>query len=208
MTTGARLGRSTLRARGTLVVAVCAGLTLAGCGGGSSDGADHPASASSSAAATTGSPTGSPTSATPSPVIETAPPLPPATRGKAGRKRFARHVMDLWAYALRTDDARPLVALGPGKRPCEGCARFASSLAQRRKQGWSVDLPGLTVHTVRVQTIGGQSNATATVDIPQSDSYNSDGSYRNTSAAHRGATFQVRMRYTKSGYQLLSFTVA
>ena len=118
-------------------------------------------------------------------------------------------MMALWEYALRTNDARPLVALGQGRKSCSGCARFAQELARRHRQGWSVDFPGLKVRSVTVRKQGkAQADAKARVDIPQSDSYSSDGSYRNTSRPHAGATFEVRMRYTRKGYRLLLFAVS
>ena len=43
--------------------------------------------------------------------------------------------------------------------------------------------------------------------IPESDSYQDDGSYRSTSPAHEDATFTVTMRLTKTGYRLVSFRV-
>ena len=49
--------------------------------------------------------------------------------------------------------------------------------------------------------------ARATVDIPASDSYTTDGTFRNTSPAHKGATFVVRMRYVRTQWRLVSFSV-
>lgn len=115
--------------------------------------------------------------------------------------------MDLWGYALRTNDTRPLLALRPGKKACDGCQEFARELAGRKKQGWSVDFPGVDVRAIRVVRARDSVLARATVDLPESDSFNDDGSYRNTSPAHTGARFDVRMRLTKAGYTLLSFTV-
>ncbi len=117
--------------------------------------------------------------------------------------------MALWAYALRTDDAAPLTALGPTTTPCRGCRSLATTMRQRRRQGWSVDFGGLRVRAVQlVQQGGGRTVARAKVDIPRSSSYNADGSFRNTNPAHPGATFEVLMGYTHQRYRLLAFTVS
>jgi len=149
-------------------------------------------------------------STSPSASAEVPPAAPAAAKGAAGEKTFARHVMDLWGYALRTNDARPLVAASVGGRPCVGCKPLAADLAKRKQQGWTVDFSGVKVHTIAVpkkQPKKGAVTATAVVDIPESDSFNSDGSYRNTNPAHAGVKFVVRMTYTKKGYRLVSFTV-
>jgi len=162
------------------------------------------------------SPTPSPSALEPSPSTsasasaEVPPAAPAAAKGATGEKIFARHVMDLWGYALRTNDARPLVAASLAGKPCGGCKPLAADLAKRKQQGWSVDFSGVTVHGIALppkQPKKGPVTATATVDIPESDSFNDDGSYRNTNPAHPGVKFVVRMTYTKKGYRLVSFTV-
>ena len=199
MLRGAR-SNSVARRRLAAAPVVVLALLLAGCsesdGGGSQD---PPATASAAA---------SPSSSAPS--REPPPALPAAARskGRAGKRVFARHVMDVWGYALRTNDARPLTALGSKRKPCGGCGAFARTLASRRTQGWAVDFPGLRVRSLEVSASGGQAVARARVDVPQSDSYNDDGSFRNTSPAHKGASFVVRMRYAGKGYRLVSFTVS
>jgi hypothetical protein len=116
--------------------------------------------------------------------------------------------MDLWGYALRTNDAGPLTRLA-GKKACGGCSALGRELDRRKKQGWVVDFTGLTVRTVSVAKQNGPEHvARATVDIPESDSYNADGSFRNTSPAHTGSKFVVRMRYADKHYLLVSFTVS
>jgi hypothetical protein len=116
--------------------------------------------------------------------------------------------MDLWGYALRTDDARPLTRLSAGAGPCGGCAELTRELAKRRSQGWSVDFAGLDVRRVGVSGRGPVVTSRSLVDIPESSSFTTDGTFRNTSPAHRGARFEVRMRLTPRGYRLLSFTVS
>lgn len=188
------------RARSLPAAALVAGLLLTGCSSGSDEPSPHPPA--TSASSSTG-PDPSNAAATDAP-----PPAPQPAPGAAGQKAFARHVMDLWGYALRTNDATPLTRLG-GRKPCGGCAPLAAELGRRRKQGWVVDFTGLTVRKVAVATSRGPDRvARATVDIPESDSYNSDGSFRNTSPAHAGSTFVVRMRYAAKRYRLVSFTVS
>ena len=116
--------------------------------------------------------------------------------------------MALWGYGLRTNDPRPLVALSPRKKPCEGCKAWTTSLRQRRKQGWYVDLPALRIHKVVASKVGGNTYVRATVDIPQSDSYNRDGTFRNTNKAHNGAKFEMLLQFKNKHYQLLAFTVS
>ncbi len=182
-----------------LVAGLAAGLLLTGC----SSGADEPSPSPSQSASTSPSPSGGLSSA-----ADTAPPAPRAVAGPAGQKAFARHVMDLWGYALRTNDARPLTRLG-GKKACVGCAALSTELARRKKQGWVVDFAGLKVRKVTVAGKPGAEHVVrSTVDIPESDSYNTDGSYRNTSPAHAGSTFVVRLRYADRRYRLVSFSVS
>jgi len=185
--------------RPALAAMLSAGVLLTGCSDGSppaTGSQPSPAAASSSAAPN------------PVPVVQPAPAAPGAVRSRkaAGQQAFARHVMDLWGYALRTDDARPLVATRAA-HACGGCAPLARELASRRRQGWTVDFPGVTVRRVRLAAQGGDRMARATVDIPASDSYTTDGTFRNTSPAHQGATFVVRMRYVRAQWRLVSFTV-
>ena len=187
--------------RPALAATLTAGVLLSGCSGGSPADAGS-ASGPASAAASNATPSRSPDA-------QPAPAAPAAVRSRkaAGQRAFARHVMDLWGYALRTNDAKPLVATGAGRQACGGCAPLARELAARRRQGWTVDLPGVTVRRVRLAAQGNDRVARATVDIPASDSYLSDGTFRNTSPAHKGATFVVRMRYVRTQWRLVSFTV-
>jgi hypothetical protein len=186
--------------RPALAAMLTAGVLLTGCDG-------SPSAAGTPSAA----PSATVSSAAPSPVpsVDPAPAAPAQVRSRkaAGQQAFARHVMDLWGYALRTDDPKPLAATAAGKQTCGGCAPLARALASRRRQGWTVDFPGVTVRRVRLAAQGGDRVARATVDIPASDSYTTDGTFRNTSPAHKGATFVVRMRYVRNQWRLVSFTV-
>ena len=182
---------------------IVASLVLAGCGGGSEKEPDPSPSPSPSVltSASASIPSATPTA-------EKVPRAPTATPGKAGQRKFARHVMDLWGYGLRTNNAKPIVALSPKGKPCRGCAEFAATLKERKQQGWSVDFAGLKVRKVVPKQVAGHTYARSTVDIPKSDSYNTDGTFRNTNEEHNGATFEVLMSYTKKRYHLLAFTVS
>jgi hypothetical protein len=137
-----------------------------------------------------------------------APEVPRPRKGPRGQKAFARYVMAAWSWSLRANDAGPLLDVSPSrKQPCRGCRPLEKELAQRAKQGWYVDFPGLAVDRTRLRREGADVVATSKVDIPESDSFLEDGSYRSTSPAHPNATFTVRMRLTKGEYQLVSFTV-
>jgi hypothetical protein len=205
MTTGPALPRAPRALRLLLLLALSAGLALSGCSGSDdSPKAKAKTSASSRASASTSpSPTASPSAAR-----EKPPAAPKAKRGKAGQKVFGRYVMQLWSYGLRTNDPKPLVSLSPKKKPCFGCKPYARSLQQRRKHGWTVDFPGLSVHKVTAKKVRDNTYVKAVVDIPESDTYKRDGSYRSTNPAHEGATFEMLVHFEKKGYRLLSFTVS
>lgn len=176
-------------------------LTASGCSGG--DQKPPAASATRSASPST---TPAPT-AEPSPSPESLPSAPKARRGAAGEKAFAQYVIDAWGYALRTNDAGPLLSLSSRKKPCEGCRLLESELEKRKKNGWYVDFAGAHVSRLTLTSKAGVIVANAVIDISESNSYNDDGSYRSTNPAHPRGTFQVRMRLVKKEYQLVSFTV-
>ncbi|MGN6576180.1 MAG: DUF6318 family protein [Nocardioides sp.] len=204
-------GRGQLRAVAvTLAIAVS---VLAGCS--TSDDASQaadPASPASSSASTDPSVEPSPSAADEAQAAAQVPPapeVPPARKGQRGQRAFARYVMAAWAWSLRANDAGPLLEVSPpGKQPCRGCRPLQKELAQRAKEGWYVDFPGLSVDRTRLRRDGGDVVATSKVDIPESDSFLEDGSYRSTSPAHPNATFTVRMMLTKGEYRLVSFTVS
>lgn len=204
MTTGPAHLRTSHLGR-ALPLLVCALLVVSGCSGGSDASDKKSASPSPSSSA---SPSPSPTSASPKPKPEAPPAAPKAKQGKAGQKAFARYVMQLWGYGLRNNDARPLVSLSPKKKPCRGCKDYAKSLQQRRKHGWAVNFPGVRVHKLTTAKVDGGTYVKAAVDIPASDTYNRDGSFRNTNKAHNGAAFEMLVHFDKKRYQLLAFTVS
>jgi hypothetical protein len=117
--------------------------------------------------------------------------------------------MAAWSWSLRANDAGPLLAVSPSrKQPCRGCGPLEKELAQRAGDGWYVDFPGLSVDRTRLRRDGREVVATSKVDIPESDSFLDDGTYRSTNPAHPGATFVVRMRLTKGEYRLVSFGIS
>jgi hypothetical protein len=71
-----------------------------------------------------------------------------------------------------------------------------------------VDFRGVDVRRLRVSGPPRAAVARAVVDIPASDSFHDDGTFRNTSPAHAGASFVVRMRFTGRAYRLVSFSVS
>jgi hypothetical protein len=93
------------------------------------------------------------------------------------------------------------------KAGCDGCATLSKELRGRAKEGWYVDFPGLDIHRTKLRRTGDTVVATSAVSIPESNSYEDDGSYRSTSPAHENATFTVTMRLTRSGCRLVSFRV-
>jgi hypothetical protein len=190
------------------VSALVAVVVLAGCTaeGGAAPGAESGSSSPSASTSVEPSPVEASDTAAESPP---APEVPKARKGPGGQKAFARYVMAAWAWSLRANDAGPLLDVSPSrKQPCRGCRPLEKELAQRAKEGWYVDFPGLTVESTKVRRGGTDVVAASKVDIPESDSYLDDGSYRSTSPAHPGATFAVRMRWSKGGYRLVSFTIA
>lgn len=150
------------------------------------------------------SPTAEPTLPEPPPMPEPPRPRP----GPKGQRAFAQHVMASWAWALQANDAAPLLEAGrSAKRPCEGCRELDRELRKRDRQGWYVDLPALAVERTRLRRDGDQVVARSRVDIPESDTYFYDGSFRSTNPAHDDATFLVRMRKAADRYVLVSFTL-
>lgn len=182
-------------------------LVAAGCNGGTDTSGTDATPSSSATPSPEDSQSPSPTEAAlPEPP---KPPEPPkAANTTAGKKAFARYVVDTWDYALLTNDPEPLLRLSPGKKPCVGCKQLESELKKRKKQGWYVDFPGAEVKDVEIDKRAGLSLAQMSVSIPESDSYNDDGSYRSTSPAHAKGSFEVEMRFQKRSFELVSFRLS
>lgn len=188
-------------------------LLLSACSGGDeSPDADASPSASSPSATETVSEAAS---EEPGPSAEPTVPEPPAMPepprprpGPKGQRAFAQHVMASWAWSLQANDAAPLLEVSrSAKRPCTGCRELARELRRRDRQEWYVDLPAVRVERTVLRRDGNEVVARSRVDIPESETYFYDGSYRSTSPAHDDATFLVRMRRAADRYVLVSFTV-
>jgi hypothetical protein len=189
------------------LVALVGLMGVAGCSGGSDEPRADPSGSPSP------STTASASATTASAQEQAAPrkPQPPkAAATPAARRAYARFVMDRWAYALSTNDASAVTSLSaPGKK-CEGCADLTEELAQRKKEGWFVDFPGVSVDRLEVRSLSSAPKvwaATAKVDIPASRSYFEDGSFRNDNAAHKNTSFAVTMRWVGKRYVLVSYEV-
>lgn len=205
--------RRALLRRSAAVVATA--LVVGSCSGDAEPPAPATGTSDSGTASTSPSPTPS-ESPEASATAETGPPEPPAMPrpprprpGPEGQRAFAEHVVAAWAWSLQANDAAPLLAASRSPaRPCSGCRELARELRDRDREGWYVDLPPIGLGGTRLRRDGEEVVASTRVDIPESDTYFYDGSFRSTSPPHEDATFEVRMRRTDDRYVLVSFTLA
>jgi hypothetical protein len=201
----------------TLAAAACLAVTaLAGC---SSDSSEASAEPTPTAGSDGSSPSSS--SSSPSPSFASSPTTartperpsrPTFAPGDKGQREFAEYVVASWGYALATNDATALTGLSPSKKEqCRGCKELTAELARRDKAGWHVAFPGATVRHTTLKREDDRILATTVADIPASQSYFDDGSFRNDNDAHRGARFLVDLRIDgqakKRHYVLLAFSV-
>lgn len=185
---------SPARARVVRVLRVCAvaattTLALAACGGGDDEepAADPGESPSSASASTTDF---SPTPTETEPPTAELPLKPDFADSAAGKRAYVTYIVEGWVYALNTND--PSVLLDEsGAKPCRGCDSLRAELAEREKEGWHVQLPGVDVRKVTFRRDEDVEVATAVVDIPASQSFFEDGTYRNDNDEHRGAEFVI-----------------
>ncbi len=182
MTTGAGHLRSSFHSRSgsraAVGLALCAALVLGGCSGGSDD---EPSSSKSSSASASPTASTSTRPATDRPTRARPPAAPKPTRGPAGQKRFAK--LRHGAVGLRAAQQRRAARWSRSARPARsarGARRSTTSLHQRKQAGWHVDFAGVDVRKLTVKKVDDNVYAKAKVDIPESDSYNADGSFRNT----------------------------
>jgi hypothetical protein len=201
-----------LRASAGAVAALLLVTSCSGSGDASPAGPDGPASTSGTPGTDADAPSATPVAEpTEDPTVPTPPPVPEPPRprpGPKGQRAFAEHVIASWAWSLQANDPAPLLAASRSrKRPCNGCRDLARELRKRDRQGWYVDLPPVGVDRTRLRRDGTLVVARSRVDIPESDTYFYDGSFRSTSRAHDDATFLVRMRRAEDRYVLVSFTV-
>jgi hypothetical protein len=194
------------------VVAAVALSGLAGCSG---DSSKPSASASSTSTSATSSESSSPSpsaSTTPAAEKPTRPAKPAFAPGDKGHKAFAAYVVASWGDALRTNDATAVTGLSPSKKEqCRGCKDLATELKRRAKDGWHVEFPGASVKRTTLGREGDRILATTVADIPASQSYFDDGTFRNDNDAHRGAKFLIDLRIDgtakKRHYVLLAFSL-
>lgn len=180
---------------------------LSGCAGSADELAaidlSGPPSASESATASAAS---SPSS-TPTPEKPTEPPF---RASRDGTRAFVAHVVEGWGYALQTNDPSVLLDAS-GREPCRGCEELRRELEQRDQEGWYVRFPGAEVREVTFRADGPVTVASATVDIPASQSVFDDGTFRNDNAARRGRQFLVHIRPDGQGerrrWTLLAFSL-
>lgn len=180
------------------------GLLVSGCSG-----TERPAASSSPSSSPTVAPsaeTGGETSAETGPSSAPAPEPPPATNDSSGREAFARYVLQAWIYSLNTNDAKALLDIS-GAKPCEGCAELAAELESRREAGWYVALEGVRVTRVDLTGRGRSARAVMSVAIPESSTYNEDGSYRSSNPAHPRSTFEVAMARAGERFRLVAFSL-
>jgi hypothetical protein len=193
------------RTAGVLTGLVLVTGVLGGCGG--DDKPDATGSPTPTGGASTPSPTTSPTSAGTGVPRPTMPSRPAYSKGRAGEERFARYVVAAWSYALSSNDISPLLFAGGGDL-CTGCDVLDKTLHQRTKEHWSVLPFSVRVRKSVVAATDTKANVQLTVDLPETQSFFRNGSYRNTSPAHPGATFLVKMSVLKGAYRLDSFTLS
>ena len=186
------------------------GLLLSGCSG-PDELRSAPAASAHRSPEASGSPSGPssavPSSAGPSAATAAAPGPPPATDDRRGRLAFAEYVLEAWIHALNTNDPAPLLAVS-GRGPCDGCSDLAGELRKRDRQGWHVVLEGVRVSATDVSSRSGRTTRVVlSVEIPESASYNDDGSFRNTNPAHSGSRFAVEMTHVGGRFRLDSFSL-
>ena len=176
------------------------GLLVSGCSG-----TEQPAASPSPPSTPTVAPsaeTGAETGPSTAPASEP----PPATNDSSGREAFARYVLQAWIYSLNTNDAKALLDVS-GAKPCEGCAELAAELESRREAGWYVALEGVRVTRVDLTGRGRSARAVMSVAIPESSTYNEDGSYRSSNPAHPRSTFEVAMAREGERFRLVAFSL-
>ena len=188
-----------------LATALTCGIVLASCGGD-----DEPA-ADPSPTPTTSTPSPTPTSTATSPAVTTPevekPEKPAFSKDDEGKEAFATYVVELWAYALATNNEQPLVGLSVGRKPCKGCSELIVALRQRRLEEWYVYPFEVTIRRIKLIDSALGTTASIVFDVPETRSFFEDGRVRNSSPARTGATFTVSMRQEKREYQLIGFTI-
>lgn len=188
-------------------IVLALGLLVSGCGGDEPGASSSPASSpSASASASAGTEPSVEPSTAPAADAAPAPEPPPARNDGRGREAFARYVLEAWIYALNTNDPQALLDVS-GKKPCGGCTQLAGELESRQEQGWYVELEGVQVSGVDVIAEGEAARAVMSVAIPESSTYNEDGSFRSGNPAHPRSTFEVDMVHEGGEFRLVAFSL-
>lgn len=177
------------------------GLLLSACSG-----AADPGAGASSSSATVASPSPTPVPEESGTPAARAPQPPAAKNDRRGQIAFAKYVLQAWIYALNTNDPAALLDVS-GARPCGGCPELVKELEKRERQGWYVRLEGVRATVGQVKPARGSSKVVLSVAIPESDTYNADGSFRSTNPAHPRSRFEVTMTHTRNRFRLVSFSL-
>ena len=199
-------------ARAPLAALATAVLVLGACAGGEEPAADpgeaagaseaSPSASSSATASESTSPSGSPGPSKPE--------EPRFRDNRDGKKAFVSYIIDGWGYALQTNDPSVLLDAS-GKKACRGCDSLRSELRQREKEGWYVQFPGADVRSVKFRRDGPVEVATARVDIPSSQSFFDDGTFRNDNQARKRVPFLLDIRADGRGkkrhWTLVAFSI-
>jgi len=193
------------------IVAGClaVGLLTAACSSDADRSGSPPEPSVAASPSVSATPDGDDATASPSATATPAASVPRPPRGRddrAGRVAFAEYVLQAWIYALNTNDPDPLLSAS-GRQPCTGCRALARELGAREKDGWYVELSGVRVSSRKVTASGRSARALLSVSLPESTSYNTDGSFRSSNPAHPRSTFAVEMTHTRRGFRLDSFSL-
>jgi hypothetical protein len=186
-----------------------AALALSACAGD----AREPATSPGESAAASGSASSEATTVSPSPTTSPEPDEPNKPRfreGRAGKRAFVAYIVDGWGYALQTNDPSVLIKAS-GRKPCRGCDSLRRELRKRAEEGWYVKFPGAKVRKVTFRPDGPVEVATAVVDVPESQSFFDDGTFRNDNKARKKVKFLLDIRADGRGKQrrwtLLAFSI-
>jgi hypothetical protein len=195
------------------IVLTTAALLLSGCGGGDAEPASAPGEDATTTEASPSATVESSPGSSPGPVEQEQPDKPEEPRfrdNRAGKRAFVSYIIDGWGDALQTNDPSVLLDAS-GKKPCRGCDTLRKELRERKKEGWYVQFPGADVRNVKFRRDGDVEVATARVNIPGSQSFFEDGTFRNDNKARKRVPFLLDIRADGRGkkrhWRLLAFSV-
>lgn len=181
-------------------------LLLGACSGDDADAAAEPGETPATPASVSATVSPSPT-ASPDPDRPSEPKFAPGRRGK---RAFVDYVVAGWGYGLQTNDPSVLLDAS-GKRACRGCDTYRDELEQRAKENWYVQFPGATVRRATFRADGPVEVGRLVVEIPASQSFFEDGTFRNDNKAYKRARFLIDLRADGQGerrrWTLLAFSI-